>query len=216
MLRHPASRVVLRSLNAAHTQQLRASLNAKSPTVSRLCTLSNSKRPQSAPWKPVSAVLWQRQRYASTQWDKPDTKAEQELAQKKLKPEPELVSSTSSIHPVFGEVATPEPAKDPDMMKGIRQDVVRTTPKKVLYIGAALTSCRKPSKTRSPSPKCRIRHTFLAWRECFPTWQRRCRRWHARMKSTMRRRAAAPSCRQTRQRRFCTSSSRCRLGTEQW
>ncbi|KAK0664773.1 hypothetical protein DIS24_g323 [Lasiodiplodia hormozganensis] len=123
MLRHPASRVVLRSLNAAHTQQLRTSLNAKSPVVSRLCTLSNSKRPQSAPWRPVSAVLWQRQRYASTQWDKPDTKAEQELAQKKLKPEPELVSSTSSIHPVFGEVATPEPAKDPDMMKGIRQDV---------------------------------------------------------------------------------------------
>lgn len=129
MLRNQASRAVLRSLNAANAQHLRATFNAassKAPLTSRLCTMSNSKRPQNAAaatWKPISAALSQRQRYASTQWDKPNVKAEKEVAQKKLEPQPELVSATSTIHPMFSEVGTPEPEKEADMMKGIKQDV---------------------------------------------------------------------------------------------
>ncbi|KAL1652297.1 hypothetical protein SLS58_000424 [Diplodia intermedia] len=126
MLRTPASRAILRSLSAANARTSLSAAGNKSALASRLCTLSNGKRPQAAataPQRPLSAALMQRQRYASTQWDKPDTKAEQQVAQQKLKPEPELVSTTSSIHPVFGEVGTPEPEKEQDMMKGIRQDV---------------------------------------------------------------------------------------------
>ncbi|OJD40726.1 mitochondrial inner membrane protein 1 [Diplodia corticola] len=126
MLRFPASRAVLRSLTPVTARMpLNAAAN-KSPLASRLCTLSNTKRPHgaaAATWKPPSAPLLQRQRYASTQWDKVDKKAEQDVAHKKLEPEPELVSTTSSIHPIFGEVGTPEPEKEQDMMKGIKQDV---------------------------------------------------------------------------------------------
>lgn len=132
MLRSPASRLLVRSLNAANAQPLRLSFTAasnKAPLTSRLCTLSNSRRPQNgtaASLKPVPSALSQRQRYASTQWDKPDLKAEKDIAQKKLEAHPELVSSTSSTHPVFSEIGTPEPEKEVDMMKGIKQDVVCT------------------------------------------------------------------------------------------
>lgn len=196
MLRNQASRAVLRSLNAANAQHLRTSFNAassKAPLTSRLCTLSSSKRPQNvatAMWKPISAVLSQRQRYASTQWDKPDIKMEKEIAEKKLKPEPELVSSTSSIHPMFSEIGTPEPEKETDMMKGIKQDMVcicntrdpqphgspgYLTPNR----NRRLTRTRKRSKTPSPSRRCRDKLMYLASRVSFPTSQPHSRPSHA-------------------------------------
>ena len=36
------------------------------------------------------------------------------------------VSETSSVHPVTGEVGTPDPEPDTDMMAGIRNDFVGT------------------------------------------------------------------------------------------
>lgn len=59
----------------------------------------------------------------STPWDKIDKKHEEKIANQKIEPTPETVSATSSIHPVLGEVATPEAEKDVDMMAGIKHDI---------------------------------------------------------------------------------------------
>ena len=53
-----------------------------------------------------------------------DHKAEEEYQKLKLEPTPEIVSTSSSIHPVTGEVATEDPHADIDMMAGIRGDFV--------------------------------------------------------------------------------------------
>lgn len=65
-------------------------------------------------------------RFAATKgpMDKIDTKHEADLGKSKLEAHPETVSSESSTHPVFHEIATPEEEKDTDMMLGIRQDLV--------------------------------------------------------------------------------------------
>lgn len=52
-----------------------------------------------------------------------DIKHEGQVAKEKLTPHPDIVSATSSTHPVFGEVATAEPEKNTDMMAGIRGDM---------------------------------------------------------------------------------------------
>lgn len=57
--------------------------------------------------------------------DKIDVKHEKEVAKHKISPHPELVSSGSSSHPVFGEVGAQEQPDDTDMMAGIRSDMVR-------------------------------------------------------------------------------------------
>jgi hypothetical protein len=64
----------------------------------------------------------------STPLDKINKKNEEKIAHQKLEPTPETVSATSSIHPVLGEVATPEPERDVDMMAGLKQDVVSRSP----------------------------------------------------------------------------------------
>jgi hypothetical protein len=60
--------------------------------------------------------------------DKIDREAEKKYAHEKLKPTPETVSSTSSIHPILSEVGQPAPApdavRDVDVMAGIKADVV--------------------------------------------------------------------------------------------
>lgn len=56
--------------------------------------------------------------------DKIDSKHEKELGAKKLSAHPEYVSTASSSHPIFGEVATKNKEDDTDMMAGIRSDVV--------------------------------------------------------------------------------------------
>jgi len=56
--------------------------------------------------------------------DKIDEKHEKDVSKEKLHAHPEYVSSSSSTHAVFGEVATPEEEKDTDMMAGVRGDLV--------------------------------------------------------------------------------------------
>jgi hypothetical protein len=84
------------------------SLAVKRPQVSALAQL-----------KPVQTALLRRS-FA----DKIDREAEKKYAQEKLEPSPELVSSTSSMHPILGEVGQPPPVRDVDMMAGIKGDVV--------------------------------------------------------------------------------------------
>lgn len=64
------------------------------------------------------------QRY-ETKYDKPDLKAEEKISHRTLTPHPELVSSSSTIHPAFSEQGVAEPEQDPDMLRGVRSDIVR-------------------------------------------------------------------------------------------
>lgn len=49
---------------------------------------------------------------------------EKEISERVMNAHPERVSMTSTIHPMFGEVATKDPEDDVDMMKDIRHDMV--------------------------------------------------------------------------------------------
>ncbi|EON66803.1 hypothetical protein W97_06205 [Coniosporium apollinis CBS 100218] len=127
MLRTGAARAVLRTLNTSTFQPVRSSFNGAATKVqftSKLCT-SSYKRPQAlaiAARKPVTACLV-RQATTQTQWDKPDKKHEKEVGKHELEATPDIVSSTSSVHPVFSEVATPEPEREVDMMAGVKSDL---------------------------------------------------------------------------------------------
>ena len=124
MFRVGASRPAFRALSG-----LGAAYNVpriSSQFSSKLCTLSKS-RPQAAS-KPLTLAL---ARYASQQapMDKINTKHEAEVAKHKLQADPETVSSTSSTHPVFGEVGMEESGeRDADMMAGVKQDMVTYEP----------------------------------------------------------------------------------------
>ena len=114
---------------AGAARQLRAlsglgtSVPRSSQFSSKLCTLSQATRPL-AIGKPVTLAL---ARYASQQapMDKINKEVESKLGSQKLEAHPETVSSTSSTHPVFGEVGMPEDQhKDDDMMAGVKGDLV--------------------------------------------------------------------------------------------
>jgi hypothetical protein len=95
----------------------------KTQPSSKLCTLSNTARPL-AVGRPMTLAL---AHYATKKapMDKVNKRAEKKLADMKLKAEPTLVSSSSSVHPVFGEVGMAEEKnKDADMMAGVKNDLV--------------------------------------------------------------------------------------------
>ncbi len=50
---------------------------------------------------------------------------EQKFLQGKLQPDPDAVTTQSSIHPIIGEVGEQEQEQDVDMMSGVRHDIVR-------------------------------------------------------------------------------------------
>ena len=52
-------------------------------------------------------------------------KEEAQKAKEKLTATPDIVSTTSSTHPIMGEVGTKEEEDHTDMMAGIRADMVR-------------------------------------------------------------------------------------------
>lgn len=119
MLRTGASRSAFRALNAFSTASSRTSLNATQFS-SKLSTLTKT-RPQAL----AKPMILSMARYATKPIDNIDSKHEQQLAKEKLHADPSIVSSTSSTHPVFGEVGTEEQEKDADMMAGVKQDLVR-------------------------------------------------------------------------------------------
>ena len=77
------------------------------------------------PSRPVTLAL---QRYASTKdvnpYDNIDEKSEAKVARSEIEPEPELVSTDSSVRHVFGEEGVEEQEKDTDMLAGVKQDMV--------------------------------------------------------------------------------------------
>lgn len=65
-----------------------------------------------------------RRHYATKPIDQIDLKHEKDISGRKITPHPELVSSGSSTHPVFGEIGKPQEEHDTDMMAGVRGDMV--------------------------------------------------------------------------------------------
>lgn len=121
MLRTGVSRSAVRALNTFPAVSGGGGVRNVSQFSSKLCTMSKS-RPL-AVTKPLNMALARHQSRGAV--DNIDPKAEQELAAKKLEPTPETVSTTSSTHPVFGEVGLKESGeRDADMMAGIKADLV--------------------------------------------------------------------------------------------
>jgi len=127
MLRTNAARAAFRALNTAPAAT-RSSF-ATSQNAPRLVSQLSKSRP-TALSKPLSMALTRYQTSGQTTGgsltnpDKIDSRHEQEVAKGKLRADPSIVSSTSSTHAVFGEVATPEEEKDVDMMAGVKGDLV--------------------------------------------------------------------------------------------
>lgn len=123
MLRTNAARAAFRALNTAPAAT-RSSF-ATSQNAPRLVSQLSKSRP-TALSKPLSMALTRYQTTGGslTNPDKIDSRHEQEVAKGKLQADPSIVSSTSSTHAVFSEVATPEEEKDVDMMAGVKGDLV--------------------------------------------------------------------------------------------
>jgi len=125
MLRTNASRSILRSLNttsASHVtgQQFRQQFTAQ------LCTAA--RRPQTlalANAKPLALARFQSSDSKAGGILNVDLKHEAQKAKEKLAASPEAVSTTSSTHPIMGEVGTKDEEDHTDMMAGIRGDMVR-------------------------------------------------------------------------------------------
>ena len=127
MLRSGPSRALLRSLISPTASQVRFTTSRATHQLQLAAKVSSIgiKRPKPlaiAPYRPGAGAII---RYASQVIPgKPDTKAEAEAGEEKLEVHPDLVSAESSVHPLFHEVATPDPEPDTDMMAGIRNDLV--------------------------------------------------------------------------------------------
>jgi len=145
MLRNPASRAILRSFANVGAKPARPMINGalqRPQLASQLCTLS-SKRPQRIAVALNRSVTATFQRHASSaqppHFDKVNTKAEDKLAHQKLEAHPELVSSTSSIHPLNSEIGVQEQEKEVDMLAGMRSDLVLETC--CIVVGMPLLTC---------------------------------------------------------------------------
>jgi hypothetical protein len=123
MLRTGASRLALRSIPASAIRPA-GSLRV-APLVAQHATQFSSiasRRPQSPPvaqFKPIQAAILRR---TLTNERK---EAEKRYAKEEIKPTPETVSATSSIHPVLGEVTgEAQPPQEMKVSKGIAGDLV--------------------------------------------------------------------------------------------
>jgi len=145
MLRTNATRSLLKSFNkapAARSSYTAASARFRSPVPASQLTI---RRPQvlTSLARPATLAF-----YATNPngppWDKIDTKAEEEIGQHRMKPDPEHVTGGSSVRHVFEQGQAPKHEED-DMMAGIKADIktIRETftlsevPKEALYIGGA-------------------------------------------------------------------------------
>lgn len=142
MLRSGASRSVLRSLNAATQPALKTqSSPLRQQLRSQLCTISY--RPQAAPAAKAlvpKGLVWVRGATTSTREpvDKINMEQEEAIQKRKLPTSPETVSQDSTIMPMTGGVPGDDGAheQDPEMMSGIKSDLVCTLPVRVCSLGA--------------------------------------------------------------------------------
>lgn len=129
MFRSGASRSILRSLNTSSTAP--ASRVTSSPVRqqlrSQLCTTALRQQSVTA-LKPLGPKTLALVRWQSSDGRKPvdkiDTAREERIQHKKLKPDPEHVSATSSVIPPVGTTSVDSEESEPQMMRGILADLV--------------------------------------------------------------------------------------------
>ena len=120
LLRTGATRSLLRTLNTT-TSQPRTQLH----------TLSRSSRPQALTPKTLALMRWQSSGSSGAREpvDSINMKREEKLMDRKLKPTPDSVSTSSTVLPMAG-IENPrsghasEEEQDPKMMAGISSDLV--------------------------------------------------------------------------------------------
>lgn len=124
MFRNGASRLALRPITAsaarpaASFQRTSAQLQWKTQFGS--LASRRPQLPQVAQLKPTQSVILRRG-ITDKQKD-----AEARYAKEEIKPTPETVTASSSVHPIFGEVNNQnKTTQDVDMMAGVKHDVVR-------------------------------------------------------------------------------------------
>lgn len=121
MLRSGASARLVRALNTARTPVHSAQFQRQ--FTSQLCSVS--KRPSAfAVAKPLAVQARVQSTVDKLKSALPSVEEQKKIASEKLEAHPDIVSATSSTHPVFSEVATPEEEKDTDMMAGVKADMV--------------------------------------------------------------------------------------------
>jgi len=168
MLRNPASRAVFRSFTNAGAKPARPTINGalqRPQLTSQLCTLS-ARSPQRIGVALNRPVITPFLRQASTaqppHFDKPNTNAEDKIAHQKLEAHPELVSSTSSIHPLNSEIGVPEPEKEVDMLAGMKSDLVPRSAVSLQEAPADMRDSRELSQRRLAFRMYQDRPTCLA------------------------------------------------------
>ena len=112
-LRYVSSPIIRNKSTLADAQRLR-------PLVPRNLVLEKPSGLALVLRKPLSTSLCR----CSGPYDHPDYEREQKVGQRKLVPNPEEVSATSSVHQVFHEKGVEEEEKDEDMLAGVKADIV--------------------------------------------------------------------------------------------
>ena len=124
------SRPVLRSTILAAPREAVIETTSKHQFASNARSLSIKSHPTLALalHRPATTTLL---RYASTAsgppYDHINTKREDKISHKELKQHPERVSEDSTVRHVFREEGVEEDEKSPDMMKGVKADLVSFT-----------------------------------------------------------------------------------------
>ena len=121
MLRSGATRPLTKSLFKSTNVHLRCQIRSSV----RIAPVSKVQLPALVGYHPTSKAL---RRYAATHpgtpYDHIDKKGEEKVAKSELEHHPEIVSTDSSIHPVFHEVGVEDREKDIDMFAGVKADLV--------------------------------------------------------------------------------------------
>ena len=143
MLRSTATRSLLKSFSKAPT--VRSSYSAASASFRNAAALQqlSSRRPQvlaSITRPTITSLLYT----TKPPYDKIDAKEEKKVLEKKIEPDPESVSTASSVRHVFEGSQAP-PKQEDEMMAGVKADLktiketfaLTDVPKESLYIGAA-------------------------------------------------------------------------------
>lgn len=140
----PRTSLSVSSKASLHNNVLRASLrtSAKSLKVSRPLSLALRQPVRTALVRYQSGTAYQQPSFIKTR----DVEAEKKWAQIPLGPLTAEVTTTSSVHPVSGEVGAADPEPDIDMMAGIRSDFVRTCTHCITETNADTSSSKQLSR----------------------------------------------------------------------
>ncbi|KAL2056800.1 hypothetical protein ABVK25_003195 [Lepraria finkii] len=133
------------SSSTSRTTAILTRVHGLRPHVSNKLSLQKPSTLALALRKPLSTSLQRHATKPGTPYDHIDQKHEEAVVREKLEPNPEEVSTTSSVHQVFHEKGVEEGEKDEDMLAGVKADLktiketfaLDAVPREALVIGMA-------------------------------------------------------------------------------